>query len=560
MKVNKSTLVLAGVSVAAIAAAWIIAGATFFQNHYIPGTVINGVNCTGKSVEEVKELITPDVSDYILPIKYLERETDRISAGRIKLNVETDLQKINDILENQNPYVWLLGLGKNYDVDCQISYDEELFNDLITKLNIINFRNKPNEAEMEIIYTDNDEFIVQDYVYIDEDNSKLTNVISNAVKNLDEEIILQDTECCKKLVSDDKRAVIQASCDKANDFLGTDILLHDDKFEYELDRDTISKWIVFDDQFNVKVDKNKINDYVKMWNTVGSTRKFLTAHGTYVNVEGGDYGWRADTTGLADKIASAVEGCKDAEIPFEVSQWGLDYGVNDIGKTYIEVDLTNQYLYMYLDGALVLKTCVVTGLPTPDKYTPQGTYSIKSVCRNAVLVGADYRCPVSYWMPFNGGIGLHDATWQYMLGGDWYKSQGSHGCVNLSLSAAARIYDEAFAGMPVVCYYYDRLPIYQPQLASNCMTITRYGDYEQRYHSTVLGNLDNKKIADKKIPLGEARKRKLAAETSTETTTEETTETTTEAATEKTTKAAEKKKEADKNTDKVSSGTSVAAN
>ena len=49
--------------------------------------------------------------------------------------------------------------------------------------------------------------------------------------------------------------------------------------------------------------------------------------------------------------------------------------------------------------------------------------------------------------------GLHDATWRDKFGGDIYYSSGSHGCVNLPYQKAAVIYENIYAGMPVICYY-----------------------------------------------------------------------------------------------------------
>ena len=56
-------------------------------------------------------------------------------------------------------------------------------------------------------------------------------------------------------------------------------------------------------------------------------------------------------------------------------------------------------------------------------------------------------------MAFNGGIGLHDATWQSSFGGDRYKTHGSHGCINLPLNVAASLYSQLKVNIPVVCYY-----------------------------------------------------------------------------------------------------------
>ena len=65
----------------------------------------------------------------------------------------------------------------------------------------------------------------------------------------------------------------------------------------------------------------------------------------------------------------------------------------------------------------------------------------------------EYETPVKFWMPFNGGIGFHDATWQSSFGGSRYQTNGSHGCVNLPYDVAAQLYNLITAGTPVVCHY-----------------------------------------------------------------------------------------------------------
>lgn len=56
-------------------------------------------------------------------------------------------------------------------------------------------------------------------------------------------------------------------------------------------------------------------------------------------------------------------------------------------------------------------------------------------------------------MPFNGGIGLHDATWRNSFGGSIYKNNGSHGCINLPYNVASKIYNSIKVGDPIVCYF-----------------------------------------------------------------------------------------------------------
>lgn len=82
---------------------------------------------------------------------------------------------------------------------------------------------------------------------------------------------------------------------------------------------------------------------------------------------------------------------------------------NDIGDSYVEIDLTNQKVWLYKDGKKLAATECVTGTYGTDRQTPGGVYSIYYRQSPAVLRGPGYASPVQYWMAFNGGIGLHDA-------------------------------------------------------------------------------------------------------------------------------------------------------
>ena len=55
-------------------------------------------------------------------------------------------------------------------------------------------------------------------------------------------------------------------------------------------------------------------------------------------------------------------------------------------------------------------------------------------------------------MPFNGNIGLHDATWRKDFGGDIFLKDGSHGCVNLPPEKAKEIFTTIEKGIPVIVY------------------------------------------------------------------------------------------------------------
>ena len=75
-------------------------------------------------------------------------------------------------------------------------------------------------------------------------------------------------------------------------------------------------------------------------------------------------------------------------------------------------------------------------------------------CRTYFLADGtyEYESHVDYWMPFNGGIGFHDASWRSKFGGTIYQYSGSHGCINLPVDKAKLLYEKVYKGMPVLCH------------------------------------------------------------------------------------------------------------
>ena len=136
----------------------------------------------------------------------------------------------------------------------------------------------------------------------------------------------------------------------------------------------------------------------------------------------------------------------------QVSYTGID-GLDDIGSTYIEVDMTDQMMYYYVNGRQELSTPVVTGNTSLGRGTPQKVCYIYFKQRNRVLRGEDYATPVSYWMAVYGNIGIHDATWRRKFGGSIYKTGGSHGCINTPFDEVSKLYDMAEVGTPVIIFY-----------------------------------------------------------------------------------------------------------
>ena len=124
--------------------------------------------------------------------------------------------------------------------------------------------------------------------------------------------------------------------------------------------------------------------------------------------------------------------------------------VKELGDIFVEVDISDQNLYLYVDDSLELTADVVTG--KKNKYdTRLGCNPIYSKERNRYLTGEDYKVYVEYCIPFDKGQGLHDASWRTSFKKDDYLN-GSHGCVNMKVEDAKYVFDNVEVGTKVLVH------------------------------------------------------------------------------------------------------------
>ena len=124
----------------------------------------------------------------------------------------------------------------------------------------------------------------------------------------------------------------------------------------------------------------------------------------------GAYGWWMNRAGETQELLEQIQSGKSGERTPVYHAEAAQFGEDDIGDSYVEIDLTNQHLWVYKDGELVEETDFVSGNVSRGYNTPTGVYGITYKERNATLRGATYTSHVDYWMPFNGNVGMHDLS------------------------------------------------------------------------------------------------------------------------------------------------------
>ncbi len=188
------------------------------------------------------------------------------------------------------------------------------------------------------------------------------------------------------------------------------------------------------------------------WQTIDGGQYYLTETADAAHPLGSCY--MSETTPDGNEVDADGKLKPKPEPVQEQAAAAAETRTNPYGRDCIEIDLTNQMVYAYKGQSCVLASQCVTGRVVNGHATPAGNYRIYNKERNRTLKGTNedgskYASFVSYWMPFNGGIGLHDATWRTNFNADVYYNYGSHGCINMPFDNAAALYDIAYVGMPV---------------------------------------------------------------------------------------------------------------
>lgn len=431
-----------------------IGGLFFFTNRYMPRTYINGRDFGLVKKSELKKTYEDLSRNFELEIISKDKNlNDKIAAKDFGY-----VDSIGSESIDQTAFYWPVAslVPKHYKVDSDLKFDAEALDEKIKKLEPV-MGQKDHSQDAKVIFEDG-EFKVQDEVHgnfikMDEfKNSILSHFgalkgeLDLAGENLYQEPkITKDSEYIKNQLASYK------------DVYKKKIIFDFDDRKEELTGQGIIAIYSKADDGTLALDEEKLKHFVERlaakYDTYRTSRIFNSTGLGLMKVDGGIYGWLTDRKATREKIKEALVKEEPVTIKPAYRQDAVSRKVDDVGKTYIEVDLARQKLWYYKDGALQLETNVVTGNPTKGNGTPTGTDRIWSRERDRYLTGETYRSKVSYWAPINwSGVGLHDASWRSNFGGNIYKSGGSHGCVNIPVPVMKNLFPQTFTGMPVIVY------------------------------------------------------------------------------------------------------------
>lgn len=437
----------------------VFAKPVFADGSFLRGTSVNGISVSGMSSEEAKTKLEQSYGSYKLTIKERGGKTEEITAAEIGYGVviTNELQAAID-----QQAAGTSGAG-NLTITMPLTYDQTLLANRINSLNCMSDSVAQTSDAHISAWEEGKEFtIVPETKGESVDKAIVQTAVNAAVAKGMTEIDLEALGCYTpiKVTSDD--GVLKALCAQMNQAKNATITFHIGDAVETLSGSEYVSWYTGSEDGSVKVDSDKAAAYIKAladkYDTSGTARTFHTTSGKDVALTG-PYGWKIDQAAETANLILMAQTCIDQDHEVQFSQKAASYTGSDWGNTYVEVDLGSQHVYMYENGAMTWDSPCVTGNVSKDYTTPEGIYGLTYKETDRILRGTkkadgtyEYESHVDYWMPFNGGIGLHDASWRSKFGGTIYQYAGSHGCINLPVEKAKLLYEKVYKGIPVLCH------------------------------------------------------------------------------------------------------------
>lgn len=452
---KREALELLGIAVIAVLLVYLLIS-FYFTSHFFFSTTINGANVSLKNEKQADQSLKKYAEDYKLLLVERDGMSDQITGQEAGLEYKKRTY-VKDALYDQEAFHWPESLFKKqklYEEDLFL-YNENKLNIALNKLKCFSqARIEPENVSYQ--YSDGHYQLVKEIYGNHIKKEQLKKAVTDSLTRGETILNLEADSCYMDPVYTMNSPKTFKTLRHLNKYVSTHIIYLFGSKREVVDGNVIHNWITIDENLDIVLDKYQVGAYVKAlgkkYDTVGVTRSFRTSLGNLVNVEGGIYGWKidqeAETEALFENISSGRMLMREpAYIQKAASRAG-----NEIGNTYVEINITRQHLWFYKDGMLIVQGPVVTGNPNRGNATVTGTYMLNYKQEGTVLTGPGYAAGVQFWMPFYGNMGIHDAKWRRAFGGEIYKKNGTHGCVNAPYYLAKTIYEYIEAGVPVICY------------------------------------------------------------------------------------------------------------
>lgn len=484
-KTKKRVLIVAGIACAALAVAGFVGG-QHFSTHFTPGTTVGNINASGLTVPELAQLVQDEISSYKHEVVG-DGVDFTISAQDAGLQIDGQAWA-QEAMDDANKGLWFVDvfMPKHYEPSVGVTVDQDrLAGSVYESIAAFNETAEPptnahgaysedfqddqpaaegeQAAEGEGAQPSGGSFVVipealGTMVSADSVNER----VQKDVLLLRSRSSLNEDDLARPAITSDNEA-LNAAVNEANNLLGKTLYLTLDGERLPIDpvdAKLTKDWIeVAETEEGPRAIVNESKVWEWSWSTLNDV----------VNGENEVRTWEVDSGATAHVISEALHNTPGGDTEVEtitISERPEESEGHEERGRHVDVNLSTQYARLYdTDGKTVLwRSYIVSGNVNTGHGTVTGEFTIDNRDLDIVLVGADedndgepdYRSPVRYWMGFYlNSYGFHDADWRWEseFGGDTYLWDGSHGCVNLPVDAAAELWELTDYGEKVYIHW-----------------------------------------------------------------------------------------------------------
>lgn len=429
----------------------------YYTTHFFPKTVINGQNCAGMTAEQVKVEIRKKMVDSTLTVLERGGKKEKLSGAEIGRTYVDD-HAIEKLLQKQNPFAWPVSVWreKENQIVADSVYDKEMLRKTLQTMDGFCEEKQEPPENARLLDTGSTYTIVPEKEGCQVDFDRAEKAVIQALDAGKERVDLEQMEVYRKPEITQENENLKQEKNQLNHLTAAHFSYVIGEKTYTVNREILQSWLI-QEEGRYRISEEKAAEFVKKMayetDTFGLSHTFRTSLGGTIQLKaGGDYGWCINKEETTQALLQAIEEEKKENLDPVYLYTAKDRSSNDIGNTYVEVCISQQKMWCYKDGVLVTDTPVTTGNHATGYDTPAG--SVWAVdAKKSDCDFKRYPSHVMFWLPFNGDVGIHDASWRTEYGGEIYQTNGSHGCVNTPYREAEKVFHAIEIGDPVIVYY-----------------------------------------------------------------------------------------------------------